>query len=179
MPEDLDSAAQWTKADDVARRIAEAVREETDAQKFKEKAEAVDREGMKVVVQDLPPVTQDGRVADLANRTPPGRPPAKFDASFVKAVFALHAPGDQGTLVRSAFGTHVLMLVEIQEPKQIDAETRRVMLADEIRATRMREKLDVLFTSLLAQTPPKVERNVDAMLGVVSDSMLGEAGQVP
>jgi len=179
LPKKPDDAAEWTKADGVARKIAEAVRGEKDAEQFKKAAEGVDDEGMKVIVQDLPPVAADGRVADLASRPPPGMPTATFDASFVKAVFSLSAVGDQASSVRSAFGTHVVMLVAVQESSLLDVEVRRAMLAEEIRATRVREKLEVMLSSLLAQTPPKVERSVGAMLDLVSESLARAPEQGP
>ncbi len=179
MPKQSEQPAEWAKADEVASRIAEAVRGEKDAAQFKKKAEAVDAAGMKVVVQDLPPVTEDGRVADLTQRPPPGQPPSTFDPAFVKAVFALEAVGDQSRPSRSSFGTHVILLVGIQEASRLDLEKRRETLAEEIRATRMRERLEGLLSSLRAGTPPVVERNAEAMLLLVSDEPSGAAGRGP
>ncbi len=179
MPKSSDDAAEWTKADEVAARIAEAVRGEKDAAEFKKKAEGVDASGMKVVVQDLPPVTEDGRVADLAQRPPPGQPPSTFDPAFVKTVFALGAVGDQSRPSRSSFGTHVILLVGIQEPSKLDLEKRREKLAEEIRATRMRERLEGLLSTLRTRTPPVVERNAEAMMLLVLDEPSGAAGRGP
>ena len=179
VPSSTEDAWEWARADGVARRIGEAVRGEKDPERFKHAAEAVDGEGMKVIVQDLPPVTADGRVADLDNRPPTGRPTATFDTAFVRAVFALGDVGDHATMVRSSFGTHVIMFVAVQESRELDEGTRREMLAEEIRASRMRGKLADLLSSLHARTPPKVERSAEAMLDLVSDSLTGVAEQVP
>jgi len=168
IPADKEDASEWTKASHVAGKIADAVRGEADAGRFKDLAKAVDGEGMQVIVQDLAPVTDDGRVADLVNRPPWGHPTPTFDESFVRGVFALAAVGDQSPLVRSAFGVHVVLLVAIQDALWRDTETRRSMLADEIRAHRMREVLDGLLMTLRSKTPTKVDRSVEEMLKLLS-----------
>jgi parvulin-like peptidyl-prolyl isomerase len=100
-----------------------------------------------------------------------------FDDSFVRGVFALAAVGDKSPLVRTRFGVHVILMVATQEARQLDAETRRSLLADEIRAARIREALDGLLESLRSKTSIKVERSADDMLHLVSDGFFGSARQ--
>ncbi|MCL2823643.1 MAG: hypothetical protein FWD57_06600 [Polyangiaceae bacterium] len=178
IPNNPDDPLDWSTAGRVARRIEDAVRLESSSEQFKKAAEAVDGDGLKVVVQDLPPVTSDGRVADLANRPPVGAVVPTFDLSFARAVFELGEVGDKKGGVRSQFGIHVVMLVSVQESRVVDGETRLGMLSAEIRAARMRGSLDGLLSTLVTRTPPKVERSVDAMLDLVSGGMSGDSGQV-
>lgn len=169
MPQDVEDEDQRARADALAGRIAQAVRGETDPEMFKKKAEAVDSGGMKVLVQHLPPVTQDRRVADLSNRPPPGHPPQTFDEAFVKATFGLNGVGDQTPPFRSPFGTHVVLLVAVQPELRLSEQKRRTLLDAEIRAGRVRERLESLVATLREQTPPVVERNAEAMLQLVSE----------
>lgn len=173
MPKDPDNEADWKAVDRVAARIADAVRGEKDAEAFKKKAEAVDKEGLEVVIQDLPPVTEDGRVADLTQRLAPGQPPATFDSTFVKILFRLDAVGDQSTPSRSPFGSHVILWVATQEASQLPWERRKEMLTEEILATRMREQLEALLSSLRAQSPVSVERNAETVMLLLPDDFVG------
>jgi peptidyl-prolyl cis-trans isomerase C len=169
MPKDVENDVERGKADELAGRIAQAVRGETDPEAFKKKAEAVDAGGMKVLAQHLPPVAEDRRVADLSSRPPPGHPPQTFDEAFVKATFSLSAVGDQTPPFRSPFGTHVVLLVEVQAELRLPEHKRRKMLDAEIRAGRVREQMESLVASLRERTPPVVERNAEAMLQLVSE----------
>lgn len=169
MPKDPKSQTEAAKADEIANRIAEAVRSATDAKTFKEKAEAVDAEGMKVVVQDLPPIADDGRVADLDNRPPPQAPTKTFAEEYTKAVFGIAQVGGIAKPFRSPFGTHVAMLVSIQPALQLPVERRRKMLSQEIRTGRVKKELDALKTTLREKTPPNLERNVNSLLQLISE----------
>ena len=177
VPGNLEDAADWERAEAVARRIADAVRGERDAKQFKDLANGVDGDGLKVIVQDLPPVTADGREADLKNRPPSGVPASTFDPLYVRAMFALHAVGDQVAPVRSSFGVHVVMLTGTQEARQLDVEDRRSLLAEEIRAARVRGRLDNLLATLRERTPPRVERSVEEMLNLVPESLFEATGR--
>jgi hypothetical protein len=168
MPKDPENEAEATKADEIAKRIAEAVRSATDAKAFKKKAEAVDAGGMKVVVQNLPPIADDGRVADLDNRPPPEAPTRTFAEQYVKAVFGIAEVGGMTKPFRSPFGTHVAMLVSIQPALRVPAEKRRKMLSQEIRTGRVKKELDALKKALSEKTPPNVERNANSLLQLVS-----------
>lgn len=171
MPEDPKDPAQAAKADEIAKRIAEAAASAKDAETFRKKAEAVDGEGMKVLVQDLEPVTRDGRVADLKNRPPPGAPPRSYAEEFAEAVFEIEAVGEQVGPFRSPFGSHVALLVSVQPERRFDFERRRQMLAEEIHTHRAKERMDELIASLRAKTTTEVVRNADTMLQLVPQDL--------
>lgn len=168
MPKDPKNEAEATKADEIANRIAEAVSSASDPKTFKKKAEGVDAGGMKVVVQDLPPVVEDGRVADLDNRPPPGASAQTFAEEYVKVVFGIEEVGGMTKPFRSPFGTHVAMLVSIQSALRLPLEQRRKMLAEEIRTGRVKKELDALKKTLSEKTPPSVERNANSLLQLIS-----------
>jgi peptidyl-prolyl cis-trans isomerase C len=164
MPKDPKSEEQKKKADAVAERVAEAVRGVTDPDEFIEKAKAVDAQGLKLIAQKLPPVTADGRQADVKNRPPPGVDATRFDPGFVSAVSRLNTVGEQVGSVRSSFGTHVVMLLEIQSALVLPAERRRALLTEEIRTVRVKTRLDDLILRLSSATPNAVERNAETIL---------------
>lgn len=162
------TAEAWKKADAVAKRLAEAVRGETNPEEFIKKARAVDAEGLKVVAQVLSPVTEDGRLADLKNRPPPGTPPGRLDDTFVAATFRLGAVNDQVSEIRSTSGTHVIMLTGIQPASVMSFEKRRQLLAEEIRAARVKARMDELLARLSSSTAHEVERNAETILSTLT-----------
>lgn len=164
MPADPQDPTQMAKAEEVATRIAQAVRGESDPKEFRRKAEAVEAGEMKVLVQDLGPVTEDGRVADLASRPPPGVPPQRYDEKFAEGVFAIAGVGGQSKPVRTKFGYHVILLVEIQPEKRVSFERRRDALTSEIQMTRLHTKLDTLIARLREQAEPSISRNANAIM---------------
>jgi len=169
MPEDPKDEAQRAQADEIAQRIAEAVRSAPDAKTFEKRAKEVDSEGMEVKVQELEPVTADGRVADLEARRPPGAPPRTYDANFVEAVYALEEVGDISAPFRSPFGTHVVMLVSTQDAKRVPLEKRRQLLTPEIHTHRAKRRMDDLVASLRSATPPEVSRNASSVLQLIPE----------
>ena len=92
----------------------------------------------------------------------------------MKATFGVSAVGDQSPPFRSPFGTHVVLLVEVQAELRLSEQKRRKMLDAEIRAGRVREQMESLVTSLRERTPPVVERNAEAMLQLVSEERFVE-----
>ena len=167
MPDDPEDPAQMAKAETVAQRIAEAVASVQDAKAFHKNAEAVDDEGLKVLVQDLEPVTRDGRVADLENRPPPGVPPRYYAKAFAAAVFDIPSVGDSSGPFRSPFGWHVALLVSIQPEKRVGFQRRREVLAEEIRTQRAKKRMDELVASLREKSSIEVVRNANTMLQLV------------
>lgn len=172
MAADSDAEAR-KKARSVAEKIAEAVKGKQGAGAFIDAAKAVAADGIEVRTEQLQPVTEDGRIADLVNRPEPGAPTPRFEMDYVTAVWKqLHAPGDQTGPVASPFGWHVIMLTEIQ-PAQIVPEAQRSrMLRDEIVATRAKVELDKLLLDLRARIPVKVERNAEGHLGTIATPSL-------
>ncbi|PIE05600.1 MAG: hypothetical protein CSA75_03890, partial [Sorangium cellulosum] len=151
MPKDKGKSVPQAKLDAVATEIATAVRATSDPAQFKRKAEAVDHEGVEVLIQDLAPVTSDGRVADLVNRPMPGQPTINYDRAFTEAVFRIADVGMQSTLVRSKFGTHVILLTEIQAGNQMSFAERKKALTPEIWTGRVHRHLKALLETLRSQ----------------------------
>ena len=93
---------------------------------------------LEVRAEKLDPVTADARLADGSS----------FDPDFVKGLFAIGKVGETSVVVESAFGFHVIRLVEILPERHLPLEERRRRFAEEIYARRMRKALEERLTLL-------------------------------
>lgn len=163
------SAAQAV-ADVVSRRVAVAAQlaRETPAgapagqadpaeQRFIELARDTPSEGFELVVQSLPPVAADGYTVQ-----PEGRQP--FDEAFVREATSLEARGSLSRPFRSAFGWHVVLLLERLPAVRVPIEERRRLLAADVWDERIRARRTQLLTRLRAEVPIEVERSADKLL---------------
>ncbi len=160
---------------ELVRRLSQQLAGITSADQFIERAKAVPHEGFEVVAEKLPPITQDGRLADLEQRPPPGAPTPTFDMGYVKGLWSIPAVGKESEPTTSAYGVHIILLTGIQPERRVPANERRVALAAEIRTARAKKALDALSAKLREQTTVQVVRNADAILEMLSSS--GTAGR--
>lgn len=156
---------QAAEAREVAGRIARATHGALDADDFKRRALAVKPGAIEVVVEALPPITEDGRTVPVGAVA--ADPAAKFDARFARACHAIARPGEQSDPVESGFGWHVILLEERLPAVRIPAEERRRMVADEVYRERARRERDRLVEVLRAQAPVVVARNATELTGLL------------
>jgi hypothetical protein len=133
------SAEQHAQARAVAAKIRDAVANATSAKQFKAHAKAVPRDGVKVRIENLAPVTADGRV--VSSRWPP----ATFASEFAQAAHALRQVGDISPVVKTPFGYHVIFLVERVPEKRVPHAQRVEALRDAIYEERGVEQLKRLL----------------------------------
>lgn len=124
---------------------------------FRGAVDGVSRDGFEVVVEDLPPVTPDGRVLVMNG--------GAVEESFAKAASLLAQRGDTSPLVATTYGVHVLLLLERTPASIVPAEERRKLVRDEVlwsRAAALRSRLlEGLRRDVL------VEGGADALLALV------------
>lgn len=114
--------------EETARRMRAAVADAKDAAEFSQRAKAVPRPpGVDVVVEELPPFTDDGWAAEGTGR---------MAEEFTRGAWALGQVGATSQPVSSPFGWHVILLLERIPPRRMSAEERRIALADEIYGER-------------------------------------------
>mgnify|MGYP000846924136 CR=1 FL=1 len=126
-------------------------------QRFLELARDTPADGFELVVEPLPPVAADGLTVQ-----PEGRQP--FDAAFVREATSLEARGSLSRPFRSAFGWHVVLLLEKLPAVRVPLEERRRLLAADVWDERIRARRAALLTQLRAEVPIEIERSADKLL---------------
>ena len=148
---------------ELARRLSQELAGIKTVDEFEARAKAEPHDDLQVVVERLPPITQDGRLADLQQRPPPGAPTPTFDAGYVKGLWSIAEVGQTSEPTTSSYGVHIILLTGLQPGRKVPPEERRTTLAPEIRAARAKKALDELSGRLRQQTPVQVERNADTI----------------
>ncbi len=111
--------------------------------------------------EDLPPITADGRLADLENRPEPGAPTPRFDERFAKAANAIGDVGEQSPVIESDYGWHVILLVERLPPVFVPLEERRRTLEPQVHAARASSAVERILSARRAEHPVEVVRHAD------------------
>ncbi|MBX3190494.1 MAG: peptidylprolyl isomerase [Labilithrix sp.] len=158
----------------VADEILAAVRSAADEEDFLAKAKAVAHpDDVHVVVEALPAVVEDGRSLEGGGG---------LDPKFAKAASELASPGDM-KLVDTAFGWHVIRLVEKIPEQRMDHEARRIAFGEAAYAARARAATDARIAALHAATPvvisPSAEQLMRTSSGLPSPEPVGPAPQRP
>jgi len=120
-------------------------------------AKAFQGKGLEVVVQELEPVTAEGR--EISEQG------GQFVPEFVRAIVGLSARGD---LVRAEtrYGYHAILLLERTPAKHVPKEELPAILSREIHASRTRAAIRALASSLGGSA--ELPSNVDALLALAA-----------
>lgn len=124
---------------------------------FKLAVGSVPHQGFEVITEELPPVAADARVL-----SPDG---SHFDPDFARAAAALDQRGQLSLPVVSAFGVHVLMLLEKTPERVLSKDERRALLTPEIMSRRARQLEQALLGP--ARDSAEVDLSADALLALV------------
>jgi len=146
------------RAKAIAERVAGAVATAKSPADFRRAAESVPAEGLTIRVEDLKPVTRDGRALDLGAPLPPGTEADHYAAAFVDAAFAIAAPGKVSPVVRTSFGYHVILAVEWIPERRIPLEERRALLQKEILSRRATLRMEAVLAQGRERDRVEVER---------------------
>lgn len=150
----------------LAARIAKATRGAGDAEQFREAASAVPAGDLKVRVEQLPPVTADGRIVPPPD-APPERVPGRLDPRFAAAANAIETVGEQSPVIESEFGFHVIFLEERLPEKRVAPERQRELVRDEVFAARARALKEEVLEAARGRTPIQTERAASALTAEV------------
>jgi peptidyl-prolyl cis-trans isomerase C len=158
--------------DEEAQFLFEKAQDDPIADRFREAVKAVDRQGLNVQVQVLPPIASDGRVIEHG-----GSPDGTYDARFAAAASALGERGDVSGVIESGCGAesgqdcwHVIVLLERTPEKRVPREERLEILREDILRARTRRAERALLQRLTAETVVEVPTNADALLKLVRTS---------
>jgi peptidyl-prolyl cis-trans isomerase C len=157
-------AAQKARARALAERIVEHVAKANDEAEFKSAAESVDKGGLEVTIETLPPVAADGRIVD-ADHPSEGK---TLVLPFARAASRLAHPGQKSGVVATEYGYHTLMLLERTPPLTVPLEDRRRLLRDEILTERTKKLLADHLSRIKSTLATNIERSADALLLTVN-----------
>ncbi len=149
--------ASSSAAQQLARRIADAVKGIVDPQAFVTAAKAVPSSGLRVTAESLPPMTADGRGLVLDKDGMPVGEGSHFDTTFARAANTLQTPGSQSGLLRTVFGFHVILLEKKTAAYQMPLEDRRQRFAQEVFQRRARKESDRVVDEGKRQHPVQIE----------------------
>lgn len=161
MRPDPPSPALIAQAKALAASIAHAEADTTTAADFETAAKALPHPNLKVVVETLPPLTADGRIAVTGMQT-------TFDATFSAAAAALPAPGWTSGVVETSFGWHVIRLLERSAPRNVPFDERRRLFAEEIYTRRAHGAMSALEKQRTASEGVALANGVDDLLSEAS-----------
>ena len=183
VPKDADDA-KWQEAQKIATRIHDAaapgvaaqrdtwaatIQQDPLADTFGRAASAIDKGGFDLKLEPLPGLAADAMTVQpevvLGNTVTSRRDP--FDPDFVKGAVALERRGDLSPPVRSAFGWHVILLIDRVPPSMLGLDERRALFADDIYDARAAKITADLFAKLRQESPSETVRNVDALLSLI------------
>jgi parvulin-like peptidyl-prolyl isomerase len=119
----------------------------------------VPADGFSVRVEDLPPLTRDGRSVDPERPPPDGSRAGQFDPDFARAATELNDVGSKSPVVHTKFGYHVLLLTGSIPALEPSLEERRTMLHDEIMVSRARALEQSVLDLRRAALAPQIERS--------------------
>jgi hypothetical protein len=154
----------------LAEQIAAATRGAKTSEQFQTAANGVSAGNLEVKVENLPPLTADGRAVDPARPPPAGPGVQRFDADFSAAAQRLSAPGEQSPVLRTPFGYHVIFLISVIEPKQPSLDERRALLHDEIMTQRAQALSSALLAEKRRELMPEQARSALASMGQLSSA---------
>jgi hypothetical protein len=135
--------------------LVRAVDGAPDAAAFEQRARAVPHEpNVKLVVERLPPFVSDGRI--VASK-------ARNDMAFATAAFTLRQPGAQAR-VESAFGWHVIQLIERLPAHVVSLEERRAAFKEEALDLRAQKAYTALLARLRGAAPISISPAADGLM---------------
>jgi hypothetical protein len=172
----VESAGEDPAARSLAERIRAATGHATTDAEFQRAARAVDAGSFTVKVEALPPVTLDGRAVDPSKPPPAGPSVQHFDQAFSAAAQLLTRPGEQGPVMRSPFGYHVLFARSILQPQQPSLDERRALLHDEIMSQRATALSAALLERQRRELPPLQSRSALASMLSYAERSSGPGG---
>ncbi len=152
-----------TAAEQLAKKIRQAVEGAKVIEEFEKAANAVPRGDLEVTSQKVPAVTLDGRFADPDNPPIPGAPAQEIDPVYAEATHAIEEEGQKSDVVRSKFGFHVIMLVTKFEETRVPLERRRKLLKKEILARRAQQAVEDLVKTETSRHSVMIARNAGTL----------------
>jgi peptidyl-prolyl cis-trans isomerase D len=142
-------------------RVAAALKPGQNVEAFRTAAKSIDVAPCERKVEDLDPVTPDGRTV--------GASEGAYVAKFAEAANALVAVGQQSGIVETEFGFHVLLLTERLPERRVSKEERRALLLGEVRRERGKAMMHEVLQAARAEVAPEVKSEANALMGLLQE----------
>lgn len=142
----------------VAERVLEAVKGASNPEEFRRLARGVATDGLELRVEDLDPVTADGRAIEPNAPHAVGEKPARYDQTYARAAFEIPTVGKTSGVVRTVPGYHVILAVEMIPERRIPREDRRRLLEPEITSRRAKRLLGDIREKARSTTDIEIDR---------------------
>jgi hypothetical protein len=105
--------------------------------------------GHALVVEDLSPITEDGRVADR-------RSPGNVEVPFAKGAFAVEGARGTSAVVATSYGFHVIRVLAVDPPRKAPRAELVAKLEPWLLRTRIAPVSEALLTRLRKETPTEI-----------------------
>jgi peptidylprolyl isomerase len=153
------SCAEPQLARQVAERVLQAVQGAHDVEAFKQRARAVDAQGLTLKVEDLPFVAADGRIVPQEPPPAGARAPGHLHVEFARAANALDELGELSPIVESPSGFHVLRLTALSPALHTTHAERVQRTSAEIFVERARRLEENVLSEARSRWPVEVSRS--------------------
>ncbi len=150
----------------LAEKLAAALHDVTTAEELIRRAQALPKEELEVRAESLPFVTADGRAFQRRDAGFVAQP-GTFDADFARAANALEHAGQLSSVVKSAFGYHIIRLDERLPGVVVTKAELPSMLGADVLARRAGRTRRELLDQLHQASPVQLERAVDDLTAQV------------
>ena len=151
--------AEEPRARVVAEAIRAAVRDVKDPAEFERAARAVAADGFKVKVESLDPITEQGEIVTSGG--------GSVVESFARAAHAIKDVGGTSAVTRTAYGYHVIRLVERLPPQVVPFEESRRRLEPVVRGERAKAAHSALLRQLADRERSVVDRAAVDVTGAI------------
>lgn len=158
----LPKPGEEAKASALAEAIHRAVSGAKDAREFMQRAEAVDRQGLEVRVEQLPFITADGR-SFYQDALRPAAAGTTYDPEFARAANAIADVGALSPVTKTRFGYHVIHVDERLPEQRLTPEKARETLSEEAISRRAARLQAALLKEREASVPREIMRAADEL----------------
>lgn len=155
--------ADQAQAREVADKLVKLLKDVSDPTEFEARVKGLPEQPVEVLVERLPPITEDGRSFELSAPDRAGSEGPRMDSSFARAAHRITQVGANSPIVATPFGYHLIHLLEVIPPLRRPREEQRAELTETVMTERFRARLSRELERAKQLRKVTTERNVDEL----------------